>query len=101
MPFDLYPPRMTVADIDRTAHWQAVYATKSENEVSWFEENPDHSLDLISRAKAGLNTRIVDVGCGASRLVDVLVREPIVWPEVGTRASLAPAGIRAANRHGG
>lgn len=62
-----------VADFDRTAHWQAVYTTKGEDEVSWFEENPDHSLDLISEATAGLNASIVDVGGGASRLVDALV----------------------------
>ncbi len=62
-----------MADFDRTAHWQAVYTTKGEDEVSWFEENPHHSMELISNAKAGLNTSIVDVGGGASRLVDALV----------------------------
>ena len=62
-----------MADFDRMAHWQAVYTTKDEDEVSWFEENPDHSLELISKAKAGLNTSVVDVGGGASRLVDALV----------------------------
>lgn len=62
-----------MADLDRTAHWQTVYTTKCENEVSWFEESPNHSLDLILGAKAGLNPSIVDVGGGASRLVDALV----------------------------
>lgn len=62
-----------MSDFDRTAHWQAVYTTKGEEEVSWFEQNPNYSLELIARAKAGLNARIVDVGGGASRLVDALV----------------------------
>jgi SAM-dependent methyltransferase len=64
---------MMVADFDRTVHWQTVYTTKGEDEVSWFEESPDHSLDLIFRAWTGRNASIVDVGGGASRLVDALV----------------------------
>jgi SAM-dependent methyltransferase len=64
---------MTMPGFDRKAHWQSVYSTKSENAVSWFEENPAHSLDLISRAGIGQDAAVVDVGGGASRLVDALV----------------------------
>ncbi|MPZ36566.1 MAG: methyltransferase domain-containing protein [Rhizobiales bacterium] len=58
---------------DRQAHWEHVYATKSEGEVSWFQDNPTISLQLIAATGAGLGSAIIDVGGGASRLVDALV----------------------------
>lgn len=58
---------------DRSTHWQTVYKTKGENEVSWFQENPATSLRLIADAKASTGSAIIDIGGGASRLVDALV----------------------------
>src|SRR5437868_511804 len=58
---------------ERQAHWQNVYTSKGENEVSWFQENPAISLDLIRAAGATDNSAIVDIGGGASRLVDSLL----------------------------
>jgi len=60
---------------DRTAHWQAVYTTKAENEVSWFQENPATSLRLIADANASADSAIIDIGGGASRLVDALLAQ--------------------------
>jgi 2-polyprenyl-3-methyl-5-hydroxy-6-metoxy-1,4-benzoquinol methylase len=60
-------------DENRKAHWENVYTTKSENEVSWFQENPAPSLELIDLAQPTPETTIVDIGGGASRLVDSLV----------------------------
>src|SRR3954469_10748584 len=57
---------------DRQAHWQSVYATKAEQEVSWFQENPAPSLDLIGATGIDRDAAIIDVGGGASRLVDRL-----------------------------
>lgn len=64
-----------MADFDRTAHWQTVYSTKGETEVSWFEDSPEHSLSLIRKAGIGDSAIVVDVGGGASRLVDRLVNK--------------------------
>lgn len=61
--------------IDRQAHWQNVYTTKGENEVSWFQESPTPSLELLALAGAGRSSAIVDIGGGTSRLVDALVAE--------------------------
>jgi SAM-dependent methyltransferase len=61
-------------DLDRQAHWQSVYATKAEREVSWFQEDPAPSLDLIAEAGISTDARIIDVGGGASRLVDGLLK---------------------------
>jgi 2-polyprenyl-3-methyl-5-hydroxy-6-metoxy-1,4-benzoquinol methylase len=57
----------------RQAHWENVYATKTEDEVSWFQENPAMSLDLIHASGVGKDDAIIDIGGGASRLVDALV----------------------------
>jgi SAM-dependent methyltransferase len=57
----------------RQAHWEAVYASKGEREVSWFEESPAPSLDLIAEAGASPASALIDVGGGASRLVDALL----------------------------
>jgi SAM-dependent methyltransferase len=60
-------------DVNRGAHWENVYRTKGEREVSWFQETPSVSLELIRSAGATRRSAIVDIGGGASRLVDALV----------------------------
>jgi 2-polyprenyl-3-methyl-5-hydroxy-6-metoxy-1,4-benzoquinol methylase len=60
-------------DLSRRAHWENVYTSKSENEVSWFQEYPAPSLELIDLAQPTPRSAIVDIGGGASRLVDSLV----------------------------
>jgi 2-polyprenyl-3-methyl-5-hydroxy-6-metoxy-1,4-benzoquinol methylase len=60
---------------ERSAHWENVYATKGEAEVSWFQESPAISLELIKQANASGEAAIIDIGGGASRLVDCLLRE--------------------------
>jgi SAM-dependent methyltransferase len=60
-------------DASRSAHWETVYTTKGENEVSWFQENPAPSLELIELAQLTPESAIVDIGGGASRLVDSLL----------------------------
>jgi trans-aconitate methyltransferase len=62
-----------MSGFSRQAHWENVYATKSENEVSWFEESPTISLDLILATGATPTTSIIDIGGSASRLVDALI----------------------------
>lgn len=59
---------------DRTTHWQNVYATKSETEVSWFQASPAISLDMIRAASPDRAPAIIDIGGGASRLVDALLQ---------------------------
>jgi len=60
---------------DRTTHWQNVYATKGEAEVSWFQENPAISLEMIRAANPDHGADIIDIGGGASRLVDALLQD--------------------------
>ncbi|QOG22277.1 MULTISPECIES: class I SAM-dependent methyltransferase [Bradyrhizobium] len=60
---------------DRTTHWQSVYATKGETEVSWFQASPTISLEMIRAAAPDHDAAIIDIGGGASRLVDALLRD--------------------------
>jgi SAM-dependent methyltransferase len=71
-PLSLASP-ILMAETDRKAHWEAVYTTKGENEVSWFQDNPAPSLELIDLARPTKESHIVDIGGGASRLVDRLL----------------------------
>jgi hypothetical protein len=61
--------------LERRAHWENVYTTKREDEVSWFQESPAPSLDLIRATGVGPDAAVIDIGGGASRLVDALLDE--------------------------
>jgi ubiquinone/menaquinone biosynthesis C-methylase UbiE len=54
-------------------HWEQVYATKAADSVSWFQHSAGLSLRLIAGAAPGMNAAIIDVGGGASALVDGLL----------------------------
>jgi len=57
----------------RKTHWETVYTTRGENEVSWFQDNPALSLELIDLVRPTHDAAIVDIGGGESRLVDNLL----------------------------
>jgi hypothetical protein len=59
---------------DRTSHWQSVYRTKQPTEVSWFKPHLETSMDLMKRAGLNERSRVLDVGAGASTLVDDLLQ---------------------------
>ena len=54
-------------------HWQDVYNKKNENEVSWYQKYPKSSLDFIKSLNLKLDSHIIDIGAGESRLVDNLL----------------------------
>jgi len=64
--------------MDRKQHWEQVYATKASDAVSWFQEHADQSLRLIHNTMLGKDAAIIDVGGGASRLVDDLMAESYI-----------------------
>jgi hypothetical protein len=55
------------------SHWDDVYSSNAEDTHSWFQPNPATSLELIGRYASILDAPIIDIGAGASRLVDVLL----------------------------
>lgn len=58
----------------RKAHWERVYASKPPTEVSWYEPVPARSVEFIRATGESLTAAILDVGGGASTLVDHLLR---------------------------
>ncbi len=59
--------------MDPQEHWENVYATKAPDSVSWYRPHLDTSLALIERAVPDRDNPILDVGGGASTLVDDLM----------------------------
>src|SRR5947209_4144886 len=57
--------------MERKSHWEKVYASRAPDAVSWYQSLPRKSLDLIQAASK--NGSVIDVGGGASVLVDRLV----------------------------
>ena len=60
--------------MDTKSHWESVYETKPADAVSWFQPTAERSLALIRRIAPDLASPIIDVGGGASVLVDELLR---------------------------
>lgn len=56
------------------SHWEHVYSSRPTDRVSWFQEHALRSLQLIQDTGASRSAAIIDVGGGASTLVDDLVR---------------------------
>ncbi|MDD2180390.1 class I SAM-dependent methyltransferase [Acidovorax sp. D2M1] len=54
-------------------HWEKVYQTKQPDAVSWFQEHATRSLELIRSVGPSLQANVMDVGGGASTLVDDLL----------------------------
>ncbi len=59
--------------MDPRSHWEQVYRTKGPDQVSWFQPEAKLSLELIRLVAPARDTSIIDVGAGASTLVDGLV----------------------------
>lgn len=56
-------------------HWDNVFATKVETEVSWFQPYPKTSVEFFELFKLPLDANIIDVGAGDSHLVDVFIEK--------------------------
>ena len=73
----------------RQDHWSQAYTAKPPTEVSWFQARPDLSLHLIGKSGASPDAPIIDVGGGASTLVDHLLeagRTSVTVLDVAERA---------------
>lgn len=61
--------------MDCRAHWETIYKTKRPDEVSWYQREAQMSLALIRRVAPEPTSAIIDVGGGASTLVDGLLAD--------------------------
>ena len=58
---------------NKKEHWENVFATKTETEVSWFQIYPKTSVEFLDLFKLPLDANIIDVGGGDSHFVDALL----------------------------
>lgn len=58
-----------------TQHWDNVFSTKTENEVSWFQAYPKTSMKFIEIFQLPLDDNIIDIGGGDSHFVDALIEK--------------------------
>lgn len=61
--------------MNRKEHWENVYRSNPADDVSWFQTRPALSLQLIATMGVSKQDGIIDVGGGASALVDCLLDE--------------------------
>lgn len=56
-------------------HWNGVYTSKDANKLGWYEEMPELSLKLILKCSISKHEPILDVGAGATTLIDYLIEQ--------------------------
>ena len=62
-----------MSNISNRQHWDQIYTNHTSLDVSWFQQQPSRSLALINALQLPKDAAIIDVGGGASRLVDYLI----------------------------
>lgn len=60
--------------MNKKSHWENVYQTKEVDQVSWYRDHLDNSLQMILNTKVSKDAAIIDVGGGSSTLVDDLLK---------------------------
>ena len=76
-------------------HWQTVYRTKQPDQVSWFAPHLNVSVAFLKQAGLNPDSRIIDIGAGASTLVDDLLTMGLHHITV---LDIAPAALDVARR---
>lgn len=81
--------------MDTRKHWEQVYSTKSTDAVSWYQAHAERSVRLIEATGVSRSASIIDVGGGASTLVDDLLAKGYRRIAV---LDLSAAALRAARQ---
>jgi hypothetical protein len=76
-------------------HWDEVYRTKASTAVSWYQPSPEPSLRALDQFVSGKSDSLVDVGGGASSLVDELLDRG--WTDV-TVLDVAASGLKVSQQ---
>jgi 2-polyprenyl-3-methyl-5-hydroxy-6-metoxy-1,4-benzoquinol methylase len=85
-------------ETERPDHWTRVYEEKSPSDVSWYQAEPEPSLRALDRFGAQPSLSLIDIGGGASNLVDTLLSRG--WQDVTVLDIAAPALEAAKDRLG-
>lgn len=60
-------------EFSKKKHWENVFNTKAVNEVSWYQPNPETSLQLFEKYDVDKKAKIIEIGGGDSYLIDYLL----------------------------
>ena len=63
--------------MDPHQHWQHIYTTRAPTQVGWYEPDPEVSRRLVSAALGDGARSVIDIGGGASQLVDHLLESDL------------------------
>ena len=63
---------------DLKSHWENIYSSKKEDGVSWFQEYPKTSIDLIEKYSNNKSISIIDIGSGRSKILKNLIENEYV-----------------------
>lgn len=74
---------------DQQDHWTHVYEEKAPTSVSWYQPTPEPSLRALRKFGASPSSSVVDVGGGASTLVDALLEQG--WQDITVLDIAVPA----------
>jgi SAM-dependent methyltransferase len=85
-------------EAERALHWRDVWSRRKHDEVSWFQELPETSLDFIARCGIASQDPVIDVGGGASSLAARLAARGHTDVTV---LDIAPEALAAARREAG
>lgn len=67
------PKKNEVDKMNQKQHWENVYTTKAHDQVSWYRDHLDNSLQMILNTGVEKDAAVIDVGGGSSTLVDDLL----------------------------
>lgn len=62
-------------EINKKEHWENVFSTKKETEVSWYQQKPETSLKFFEKYSVPKNAKILEIGGGDSYLIDHLLEQ--------------------------
>ncbi|HEY7534447.1 MAG TPA: class I SAM-dependent methyltransferase [Thermodesulfobacteriota bacterium] len=75
--------------VDSKSHWENIYTTKTPTQLSWYQDHLQISLKLIEQTDIDKTAYIIDVGGGASTLIDDLLDRGFVHVTVLDISSIA------------
>ena len=83
--------------MDKKSHWEKAYAAGAPERLGWYQQHLQASLELIERTGVGKKARLIDVGGGASTMIDDLIDRGFegvtVLDLAGTALSLAQSRL--------
>jgi len=60
--------------MDLELHWNTAYENSNTEKLGWYEDSPEPSLQLIKKCKFDKDARLLNVGVGATTLIDELIK---------------------------